>query len=91
MYLEEDLPEIILWETSPDIRKALTMEELGTYVNNEKQGNCTILYRDSTSEKILCREDCEFKDNVKTGRFTRIYNFYHKKQRISNCNSKKFA
>lgn len=30
LYLEEDLPEIILWETSPDIRKALTMEELGT-------------------------------------------------------------
>lgn len=82
MYLEEDLPEIILWETSPDIRKALTMEELGTYVNNEKQGHCTILYRYSTSRKILCQEEFEFKDNVKTGRFTRIYHFDHKKQRM---------
>lgn len=82
LYLEEDLPEIILWETSPDIRKALTMEESGTYVNNEKQGHCTILYRDKTSGKILCKEEFEFKDNVKTGRFTRIYNFYHKKQRM---------
>ena len=82
LYLEEDLPEIILWETSPDIRKALTMEESGTYVNNEKQGHCTISYRDKTSGKILCQEEFEFKDNVKTGRFTRIYNFYHKKQRM---------
>ena len=82
LYLEEDLPEIILWETSPDIRKALTMEESGKYVNNEKQGPCTISYRDKTSRKILCQEEFEFKDNVKTGRFTRIYNFYHKKQRM---------
>jgi hypothetical protein len=36
-YLDEDLPEIMLWETSRDIRKSLVIEEFGTYMNNEKQ------------------------------------------------------
>ena len=46
-------------------------------------------------KKILCQEECEFKDNVKTGKFTRIYHFDHKQQRIiengihwNNCESK---
>lgn len=95
LYLEEDLPEMILWETTPEIRKSLLIEELGTYITDNKQGPCTILYRDSMSQKILCQEECEFKDNVKTGKFTRIYHFDHKQQRIiengihwNNCESK---
>ena len=67
-YLYEDLPEILLWETSKEIRKSLYIQELGTYINNEKQGPCTILYRNSTSQKIICQEECEFRNNIKQGK-----------------------
>lgn len=94
-YLDEDLPEILLWETSTEIRKSLSIEELGTYMNNVKQGPCTILYRNSTSQKIICQEECEFSNNIKKGNFTRTYYFDDKKQRIietgfhlNNCESK---
>ena len=95
LYLDEDLPEILLWDISIEIKKSIIIEESGTYIDNQKQGPCTILYRDSTSQKIICQEECEFKDNIKIGKFSRTYNLDHKKQHMkengihfNNCESK---
>jgi hypothetical protein len=76
LYLYCDLPEVFLWETSPEFRQCVHMEEIGTYVNDKKEGEFIIKFihtRNYDPSVLLCEEKGQYKKNKKYGEFTRTY------------------
>jgi hypothetical protein len=71
LYLVGDVPEIFLWDTSSDFRNSVRMEEMGTYIQNKKEGPYKILYKHKGS--LLCEEEGEYVHNKKRGPYTRVY------------------
>ena len=70
-----ELPELFLWETSPNFRTSIRIEETGTYLNDTREGPYTIVYfyTNCLPFKIVCEEKGTYQNNKKEGPFRRIY------------------
>ena len=71
MYIESDLLERFLWEESPLLRNSIRVEESGTYLNDQREGDYIRLF--FLRSKLICEEKGKYKDNQKHGEFTRRY------------------